>query len=93
MIKWSSLGQLRNNYYKTLKRPPKGSVVYSGQATILIKKTSTPSITSIETDVVVANTNTKPFFHVRFHFEIPTNVEELGVERELHGVNPTTHIR
>lgn len=62
-------------------------MIYSGQATILIKKTSTPSVTSIETDVVVAKTNTKPFFHVGLHFKIPTNVEEFGVEGEFHGVS------
>lgn len=58
------------------------------QATILIKETCTPPVTSIVTDVVVSNSKPKPFFHVRFHFEIPTKIEEFGGDGELHGINP-----
>jgi hypothetical protein len=65
-------------------------MVYSGQATILIKKACTPTITSIITDVVVANTQTKHFFHVIGILQVPTNVEEFGGDGEFHGVIPTT---
>jgi hypothetical protein len=65
-------------------------MVYSGQAAILIKEASTPAITSIITDVVVANTQTKHFFHVIGILQIPTNVEEFGGDGEFHGVFPTT---
>jgi len=72
------------------KEPRRALCVYSGQAAILIKKTSTPAITIIVTNVIVTNTQTKLFFHVIGILQIPTNVEELGVEGEVHGVFPTT---
>jgi len=63
-------------------------MLYSGQAAILIKKASTPAITSIISNIEVTNRNTKLFFHVIGILQIPANVEEFGVDGEFHGGVP-----
>lgn len=63
-------------------------MLYSGQAAILIKKASTPAITSIISHIEVTNTNTKLFFHVIGILQIPANVEEFRVDGEFHGGVP-----
>lgn len=54
------------------------------QASFFIKPTSTPAITNIIADVIVAKCNTKPLFHVAVVFKVPAQVER-SVEGEFHG--------
>ena len=62
------------------------------QAAVLVQPPSTPAITIIVADVVVAKGNTKLFVHVARSSEVPTQIEERTGEGEFHWGDPDDSI-